>query len=191
MRPRVQLLPDGICFPSRCAAQPPATIGRRRQAAWQRSVSESASHANCPRHLAGAYTGRWLAAGCLSDLQAAQSGKWNIKIAYLTCTLANPVQHFEEFLLVAVAIGNDFFEQSLQPSASRAEGVDVLRVLSGRRLQQSPLHLPKHEFATFGCNRHKETNPGSGRRSILRSLKNHGLAVSNNSEFKLIDGTAD
>src|ERR1039457_1427746 len=76
-------------------------------------------------------------------------------------------------------------------SPSRAEGVDVLRVLSGRQLQHSPLHLPKHEFATFGCNRHKETNPGSGRRSILRSLKNHGLAVSNNSEFKLIDGTAD
>ncbi len=84
-----------------------------------------------------------LAAGFLRNFQTAQCRKLYVEIAYFARAFAEPVEHFQEFLLVAVAIRNHFLEQGLQPSAGGAEAVDALRILPGGELQQSPLRFPE------------------------------------------------
>src|ERR1039458_1283821 len=120
----------------------------------------------------------------LRNLQAAQCGKLYVEIAHFARAPADPLQHLQEFLLIAVAIRNKFLEQGLQPAARGAEAVDALRVLSRGKLEQSPLRLAEYKLAKFGCNRHRKTIPGSGRGSKLRLTHNLSLADSSYSRIQ-------
>jgi hypothetical protein len=48
------------------------------------------------------------AAGLQWNFQAAQRGKLYVEVAYSARTTPNPLQHFEQFLLVATIRGDQF-----------------------------------------------------------------------------------
>ena len=54
-----------------------------------------------------------LAPRLLQDFQAAQRRQLNVKVAHFACPPANPIQHFQKFLLIPIAFGKELLQQRL------------------------------------------------------------------------------